>query len=560
MTLYGVHVCAIECPIHDGHMCFRQLTNMSWPEVKRAVEEQRYELVLTGPEIAERIEKDGLDQNIFALNCLNFLQISNTRLSSLPEDLGNLLHLKTLDLHRNSLQELPSSIGLLSELKILDLSGNELKTLPSTLGEISSLQTLNLNCNKLTVLPELKRLTNLARLDVSHNQLGDLPQSLYELEHLAEVHASNNNITTLSSNVSKLASLKVLTLNVNSIESIPTELSLCHKLKKLDLQDNAIKDSRLAKLIKECHTKAILDYVAVGHEKGKSGEKSRKKGRNRKTSEGDTEKQKEGIYMQSGTMIRVLKSERFQVVVKASVQEIRPYIVCTVVKNLDLTDMATFKKFISIQTKLHDSVCDHRTLATIATHDISSLTFPLEYEGVTPSNVHLIPLGRHKEVTAEQLIADLRTEALKQKQRQKRSPFKTGLYKYLSLVQDTPLYAVVRDRNKTVISFPPVTNSENSKIKVGKLDVLLEVTSAVDLGTCKSVMEHLINSMVESGFHSSQETCATASAHDDSAGGTKELIIEQARVVNSEGQLKVVYPSRVDLQFEAVKVLYEEKA
>ena len=80
-------------------------------------------------------------------------------------------------------------------------------------------------------------------------------------------------------------------------------------------------------------------------------------------------------------------------------------------------------------------MCDHRTLATIATHDISSLTFPLEYEGVTPSNVHLIPLGRHKEVTAEQLIADLRTEALKQKQRQKRSPFKTGLYKYVLLFQ-----------------------------------------------------------------------------------------------------------------------------
>lgn len=83
----------------------------------------------------------------------------------------------------------------------------------------------------------------------------------------------------------------------------------------------------------------------------------------------------------------------------------------------------------NIQTKLHETVCDHRTLATIATHDVSSLVFPLEYEAVTPAEIQLVPLGRHKDITAEQLISDLRTEAMKQKQKTKRNPFKTGLYK-----------------------------------------------------------------------------------------------------------------------------------
>lgn len=63
------------------------------------------------------------------------------------------------------------------------------------------------------------------------------------------------------------------------------------------------------------------------------------------------------------------------------------------------------------------------------------MTFPLEYEAVIPNDIKLIPLGRHKEVTAEQLITDLRTEALKQKQKTKRNPFKTGLYKYVSLIK-----------------------------------------------------------------------------------------------------------------------------
>ena len=339
-----------------------QCINMSsaWPEVNQAAHEHRYELVLNGAKVAERIDNGGLDQNIFKLDFLNFLQISNTKLVSLPEDLGNLVHLKTLDLHRNSIQNLPSSIGLLRELKNLDLSGNELHELPSTLAELSLLQTLNLNCNKLTVLPDLNHLKSLSRLDVSHNQLTELPEGIYELEHLLEIHASNNNITTISASVCKLAALKVLSLNVNEIESIPAELSLCHKLKDLNLQDNAIKDTRLAKLIKQCHAKAVLDYIAVGNEKGKGGKKVGKKGRNKRASEGDTEEHGEEDGVKVGPTIKVIHSEGFKVSVKTSVQDIRPYIVCSIVKNLDLTDMATFRKFINIQ------VCTYNTFPPLS--------------------------------------------------------------------------------------------------------------------------------------------------------------------------------------------------
>ena len=325
---------------------------MSWPEVKLAAEEHRYELVLNGSSVAERIDKDGLDGYIFQLDFLNFLQISNTKLLSLPEELGKLLNLKTLDLHRNSIEKLPAAIGCLKELKNLDVSGNELQLLPAELGELTLLQTINVNCNKLTELPSVENLKKLSRLDVSHNQLSELPDGIYELEHLAEIHASNNQITTIDANVSKLTSLKVLSLNVNKIEFIPSELSECHKLKELHLQDNLIKDSRLVKLLKQCHTKAVLDYISVGNEKGKAGKKGGKKGRNKTASEGDKEENGEqATSSQVGPVVTVLYSEDFKVLVQASVQDIRPYIVCTLVRNLDLSDMATFRKFINIQVQ-----------------------------------------------------------------------------------------------------------------------------------------------------------------------------------------------------------------
>ena len=91
------------------------------------------------------------------------------------------------------------------------------------------------------------------------------------------------------------------------------------------------------------------------------------------------------------------------------------------------------------------------------------------------------------------------------------------------------------------------------QIRAEKLDVLLEVTSPIDLANCKSVMENLISKLLEAGLCSiPTEDCATE--------GKQVLLIEQVRVVNSDGQLKVVYPSRVDLQIdELIKVIYQEK-
>ena len=102
-----------------------------------------------------------------------------------------------------------------------------------------------------------------------------------------------------------------------------------------------------------------------------------------------------------------------------------------------------------------------------------------------------------------------------------------------------------------------LTMSSAFQIRAEKLDVLLEVTSPVDLATCKSVMDNLIIKMLEVGLQSCDVSCEATTAAD--AAGKQELIIEQVRVVNSEEKLKVVYPSRVDLQLESIKVIYQEK-
>lgn len=60
-------------------------------------------------------------------------------------------------------------------------------------------------------------------------------------------------------------------------------------------------------------------------------------------------------------------------------------------------------------------------------------------------------------------------------------------------MQDKPLYACLTAKaDGTVISFPPITNSEKTKVTVDTKSVLLEVTSTKSLAFCKIVIEKLL--------------------------------------------------------------------
>jgi len=56
--------------------------------------------------------------------------LSRNALTSLPDAIGRLRGLSTLNLSRNSLTHLPSAVGNLQNLKQLDLGGNQLQGLP----------------------------------------------------------------------------------------------------------------------------------------------------------------------------------------------------------------------------------------------------------------------------------------------------------------------------------------------------------------------------------------------------------------------------------------------
>lgn len=539
-----------------------------WPEIEKAVAGKRRELVLQGQTVDERISSSGvLSPAIYSLTLLNYLEVSQCpSLTEIHEDIQHLANLTSLILCRNKLASVPNVVGKLKSLKVLDLSVNNLRVLPEGITELKELNTLNVSCNNLEFLPDgLSQCTKLSTINISKNHITGFPSDLYSerLDLLSTLVASDNHIEQLSGDIQKLAALKVLDLSNNKLSEIPAELSDCPKLKEINFKGNKLSDKRLEKMVNGCQTKSILDYLRTkgrkgedggDNEKGRATDKGKRQQRKKKEKVADEHDEVEEL---NKMVVRVLHfsdaSAALTVKVSAEVKDVRPYLVCCVVRGMILKPGNSLKRFLVAQTKLHDDLCGRRTIATIATHDAQLLKAPLIYDVKLPTQLKIASLGR-KEMTAVELIRHLQLEADDLRKQKKRQNV-TGLHKYLQILQGKSLYPCLVDAEGHVISFPPITNSEKTKIKKTTKELFLEVTSATSLQTCKDIMDALIVKMAElNKFTAEHKDEAGSEGEGDgpqdsvaSYESSGELIVQQVRTVDQEGNLKVVYPSKTDL-------------
>ncbi|KAG1363900.1 plant intracellular Ras-group-related LRR protein 4 [Cocos nucifera] len=184
---------------------------------------------------------DWLPDSIGKLSGLVTLDLSENRIVVLPATVGALSSLKRLDLHSNRIAELPNSIGDLYSLLYLDLRGNQLMSLPSTIGKLVQLEELDLSSNQLSSLPDaIGNLVRLKKLIIETNDIEELPHTIGHCASLVELRADYNRLKGLPEAVGRLESLEILSVRYNNIKSLPTTMASLSKLKELDVSFNEL--------------------------------------------------------------------------------------------------------------------------------------------------------------------------------------------------------------------------------------------------------------------------------------------------------------------------------
>lgn len=246
------------------------------------------------------------------------------------------------------------------------------------------------------------------------------------------------------------------------------------------------------------------------------------------------------------------------------VESVRPFILCCIVKGVNLRD-GNLRKFFQIQTKIHDSdFGGKRQKSAIGTHDLLKLAPGgfIKYTAKIPDTLTFIPLGRIEETTASELIATMKAESEKIRKVDRRK-ISSGLYKYLYLVENKAKLACLEDAAGNIICLPPLINSEltkvykegnnflffilisyflidNEQVSAETLDIFVEITSSTSMIDCLKSLEEFLKEMLLAGF----------GRKFNEFDAFDQLILEPVRIVDSKGHLKAVYPSATDIQLD----------
>ena len=180
-------------------------------------------------------------QKVPGIETVQKLDVSNNKLTALPEAIGSLVALKQLRLERNCLACLPEEIGYLTALQKLLVSNNKLTALPESICNLTALQQLRLETNCLACLPEeIGYLTALQKLWVPGNTMTALPKTIGTLTVLQYLNVFGNKLTTLPVTVGYLTALQHLWLSNNELTVLPKTIGNLTALQTLYLEKNCL--------------------------------------------------------------------------------------------------------------------------------------------------------------------------------------------------------------------------------------------------------------------------------------------------------------------------------
>lgn len=195
------------------------------------------------------------------------LSVGMKGLAEVPDNVFDEAHeseVNVVDLSKNQLAALPRGLTKLAgTLRELDVSANQLSEIPVLISQFDKIVYINVSKNQLSDLPrELALLVTLRELNVNNNALCNIPRCIFELVNLEILLMADNRIVEIDATDEGLANLKrlnTLDLSNNNIENVPPILGRMKQIRALELTGNKFRQPRHQILAKG--TESVMSYL-----------------------------------------------------------------------------------------------------------------------------------------------------------------------------------------------------------------------------------------------------------------------------------------------------------
>ncbi len=169
-----------------------------------------------------------------------------------------------------------------------------------------------------------------------------------------------------------------------------------------------------------------------------------------------------------------------RIIVGERVARVRPYIVGAVVRGLKL-DEALLGEIIEMQEDLHWGMGRGRRKMAIGLHDLGPVEPPVIYDAVEPGSKRFVPLDADEEMSLAEVL---------EKHEKGRA--------YGHLVAHSDVYPVVMDSLGRVMSFPPIINSELTRVGPWTTDLFIDITGT-DMRAVENALRVLTTALADMG-------------------------------------------------------------
>lgn len=166
--------------------------------------------------------------------------------------------------------------------------------------------------------------------------------------------------------------------------------------------------------------------------------------------------------------------------VDESVLDVRPYIVCAAVFDVDIDDRF-IRSLMEVQEKLHTTIGRKRAKVAIGVHDLDKVTPPFRYLGARPKGIRFVPLGKEEEWDLAEILEN----------HEKGQDFS-------SLLMGKERYPIILDSKGEVLSFPPIINGRLTTVTEATKNIFIDVTGT-DHKTVQGALNILVTALAERG-------------------------------------------------------------